>query len=70
MNFILVLVTSSAYFLPSSISMTTFNDEVTCNQALIEAKKHWQTVNVESKCINLENEVKKEELEKQLKELK
>lgn len=70
MNFVLMIVMSSAVFLPSTFTMTPFDSETSCRQALVEANKQWSTVNDQSKCIDLDKEAKKRDLQKQLKELK
>lgn len=70
MNFIMIVAASSAMFLPKSISYTSFDSMVNCQIALYEAKKRWQTINVESTCIDLEKTKKINEAEEALKQLK
>lgn len=70
MSFILKLVTSSAVFFPTNVTITAFDTKVHCEQALIEAKKQWQTVSHESKCIDLEKEAEIRAVQEKLKELK
>lgn len=70
MEYILVLVQSSAVFLPTTFTMTQFADLPSCEAALAVAKTHWQTVNDQSKCIDIAKEKKisdaKEALKKAL----
>lgn len=65
---ILILVTASFILQPKSFTMIPFETKELCNQALIEAKKHWSTINAETKCLDLKKEAeiasKKLELEK------
>lgn len=70
MNFILKLVMSSAYFLPSTATFTPYDSKESCEFALKEAKKIWATVNDQSECIDIERQRKIESLQKQIKDLK
>ncbi len=58
MGFVLMLVTSSAMFLPTNITMTPFDSMENCLVALSEAKEEWQTINNKSRCIDLAKEAK------------
>ncbi len=53
MNYILLLVMSSAPFLPESFTMIPFDSLASCEIVLTLARKRWQTVNAASKCIDL-----------------
>lgn len=66
MNFILVIVMSSAMFLPESFTITPFDSMKNCEIALREAKKQWSTVNIKSKCVDLKLSQKVFEAQKEL----
>lgn len=67
--FILKLVTSSAFFLPSNLSVVYFDNKASCELALKEMKKEWLTVNDKSSCINLEVQNQIDDLKQQVKKL-
>lgn len=69
MKFILKLVMSSAYFLPSSVSFTPFESKEYCERALTEAKKSWVVVERESKCVDLEKQDEIKKLKQRIKDL-
>lgn len=66
MNYILILVQSSAMFLPSTFTMTQFADLSSCEAALVVAKRHWQTVNDQSHCVDIAKEKRIEDAKKEL----
>ena len=68
--FILMLYTSSFFLQPKTLTMTTFETKELCQQALVEAKKEWVTMNFESKCVDLNKETEIQAKEKELKRLK
>lgn len=68
--FVLLIVTSSFVFQPKSFNMVTFSTNELCQQALVEAKKQWSTINDQSKCIDLEKEAEIRNKELELKKLK
>ena len=70
MNFLLVVVQSSAIFLPSSVSYVPYTDKISCLNALTIARSYWQTVNDKSKCVDLTEAEKIKQLQRELKELK
>ncbi len=53
MNYILITVMSSAMFLPTTITTTSFDSMEACELALREVKKEWVTVNGKSRCVDL-----------------
>lgn len=55
-------------FLPGSFTLTSFSSMDLCEAALREAKAHWQTVNVASKCIDLKKNIKIFEAQRKLTE--
>lgn len=69
MNFLLVIIMSSAYFLPSTILITPFDSMLNCQTALNEAKKQWVTVDLKSYCIDTKKQAEIQEAKKKLKEL-
>lgn len=66
MNYVLILVQSSAMFLPTTFTMTRFEDRATCEAALMIAREQWQTKNMESKCIDIGQEIKIQEARRTL----
>lgn len=71
MSYILLLVFSliSPYSGPKTFTMSEFQSQQACEVALNEAKKFYRTVNNESRCISVKEEVKKAELKQELEKL-
>ena len=49
---------SFSSFLPTTVAYTPFDTAERCEAALIEARSHWNTVDHESKCVNLDLQAK------------
>lgn len=70
MTYILLLVFTIYPAIPGNIQVTEFQTKVSCEIALKEAKKYWKVKDDESKCISVENELKKEKLQYDLNKIK
>lgn len=73
MKFLLILKLSSAFFLPTGMAVAPFETLEQCELALYEAKKEWQVINDQSRCVDigLQEQIKIKEAElKQLKSRK
>lgn len=66
MDFVLILTTCSAMFLPSSVTMTTFDTMENCEIALREAKREWSVVDNKSRCVDLKKSERIVEAQKAL----
>lgn len=69
MSYILLLVFSSINLVPKAFTVSEFQSKSACEIALREAKTFYRTVNEDSKCISVEDEVKKAKLKEQLNKL-
>lgn len=71
MNTYILLVVMSVYRpLPNNFFMTEFKTKEACEIALDQAKSFYKTINSESKCISVEQELKKKRLKDELHKLK
>jgi hypothetical protein len=70
MNFILVLITSSAPWFPTNVTEIAFDTKEHCEQALTEAKKQWATDNFKSHCVDLDKAAAIHDAEEKLKQMK
>lgn len=66
MDYLLVIVMSSATFLPGSFTVTPFPTKESCEAALSRAKKEWQTVNNKSECVDLKKQKEIQDLQDKL----
>lgn len=62
MSFILLVVLSTGVG-PKSFTLSEFRSKAACEIALKEAKKFYRTVNDSSKCISVQEEIKRSQLE-------
>jgi hypothetical protein len=69
MNYILLLVFTIYKPIPANITLSEFQTKESCELALDIAKSFYKTVNDESKCINVKNEIEKRKLREQLNKL-
>jgi len=71
MSYILLLVFSTLgiYNGPKSFTLSEFQSKAACEIALKEAQKFYKTVNDESKCISVQEYLKKEQVKEALKKL-
>lgn len=68
--YILLIVMSPFVFIPKSFNRVQFSSKESCEQALVEAKKQWTTIDDQSKCVDLGKESKIKAAEDELKKLK
>jgi len=66
MGFILIIVSSYAYFIPSFTTITEFSTLDSCEIALAEANKQYATVERLSKCIDVKKEKERIKKRKEL----
>lgn len=70
MTYLLLLVFSTlSIYSPKSFTVSEFSSKQACEVALKEANKFYRTVNEDSKCISVQDEVKKASLKKELEKL-
>lgn len=69
-SYILVIALSLYKPAGESFQISEFSSKESCEIALKEARKFWKTVDYDSKCISVLDEIKKQQLENELKKLK
>jgi hypothetical protein len=69
MSYILLVVLTVYKPLPNNFIVTEFQTKQACEIALRESKRFYKTVDSESRCISVEDEVRKEKLKNELKKL-
>jgi hypothetical protein len=69
MSYILLIVLTVYKPLPNNFIITEFQSKDACEIALRESKKFYKTVDSESRCISVAEEIKKDKLKKELENL-
>lgn len=67
-----ILILALSFYTPAgeTVQITEFSSKQACEIALTEAKKFWRTVDSDSKCISVEEYLKKQKLQQDLDNLK